>query len=168
MALCVTACRCFVKRSLESSVRPRYRMEGLQGISPFHFSLHSGCFSCFTTCSTSPCTCPFRHDRKIVKKRLLASSCPSFGSSVFPSIRPSVRMKKLASHWTEFHEISYFRNFRKCVQKIQVSLKPDKNEGYLHEDRNTYISDRIALIPSQNETYFRKSLENSEHTFCVQ
>ena len=32
VALCVTESRCFVKRSLESSVRPRYRMEGLQGI----------------------------------------------------------------------------------------------------------------------------------------
>ena len=31
VALCVTESRCFVKRSLESSVRPRYRMEGLQG-----------------------------------------------------------------------------------------------------------------------------------------
>ena len=28
----VTACRCFVKRSFESSTRPRYRISGLQGI----------------------------------------------------------------------------------------------------------------------------------------
>ena len=36
MALCLTAYRCFVKRSLESSARPKYRMEGLQGISSVH------------------------------------------------------------------------------------------------------------------------------------
>ena len=32
VALHVTAYRCFVKRSLESSTRPRYRIWGLQGI----------------------------------------------------------------------------------------------------------------------------------------
>jgi hypothetical protein len=33
VALCVTSFRCFVKRSLESSCRPRYLMCGLQGTS---------------------------------------------------------------------------------------------------------------------------------------
>jgi hypothetical protein len=30
--LCITECKCFVKRSLESSIRPRYLICGLQGI----------------------------------------------------------------------------------------------------------------------------------------
>jgi hypothetical protein len=50
--------------------------------------------------------------------------------SVRPSVRPSVRMKQLASHWTDFHEILYLRMFGKSVDKLQVSLKPDKNNGY--------------------------------------
>ena len=36
-------------------------------------------------------------------------------------------MEQLGSHWTDFHEIWYSRVFR----KIQVSLKSDKNNGYL-------------------------------------
>jgi hypothetical protein len=52
------------------------------------------------------------------EKRLLASSYLSF------------RMEQLGSHWTDFHEILYLRIFRKYVEKIQVSLKSDKNNGY--------------------------------------
>jgi len=40
--------------------------------------------------------------------------------SVCPSVRPSLRMKKLGSHWTEFHEILYLSIFRKTIEKIQV------------------------------------------------
>jgi len=32
VALCITECMCFVKRSLESSTRPRYLICGFQGI----------------------------------------------------------------------------------------------------------------------------------------
>jgi len=43
---------------------------------------------------------------------------------------PSVRMEQLGSHWTDFYEILYLRSLRKCVEKIQVSLIPDKYNGY--------------------------------------
>ena len=56
------------------------------------------------------------------EKRLLALSCPS--------ALPSVCMEQLGSHWTDFDEILYFRFFQKSVDKIQVSLKSDKNNGY--------------------------------------
>ena len=39
------------------------------------------------------------------------------------SVRPSVHMQQLASHWTDFCEIWYLSIFRKSVEKIQVSLK---------------------------------------------
>jgi len=39
-----------------------------------------------------------------------------------------VHMKQLSSHWTDFPEIS--KKFRNTVEKIQVSLKSDKNNGY--------------------------------------
>jgi hypothetical protein len=51
----------------------------------------------------------------------------SFGISV----RPSVRLEQLGSHWTNCHEILYLRIFRKSVEKIQVSLESDKNNRYL-------------------------------------
>jgi len=47
------------------------------------------------------------------------------------SIRPSLRMKHLGSHWTDFHENLYLNIFRKSVEKIQVSLNSAKNNGYV-------------------------------------
>jgi len=39
-------------------------------------------------------------------------------------------MKQLGYHWTDFHEILYLFTFRDNVEKIQVSLKTDNNNGY--------------------------------------
>ena len=44
---------------------------------------------------------------------------------------PSVRIEKLGSHLTDFHEMWYLSIFRKTVAKIQVSLKSGKNNGYI-------------------------------------
>jgi hypothetical protein len=38
-------------------------------------------------------------------------------------------MAELRSHWKDFQKI-WFEHFRTSVQKIQVSLKSDKNDGY--------------------------------------
>jgi hypothetical protein len=46
------------------------------------------------------------------------------------SLRPSVLMEQLGSHWTDFNEISYLSIVRKYVMKIEVLLKSDKNNGY--------------------------------------
>jgi hypothetical protein len=46
------------------------------------------------------------------------------------SVRPSVRMEKIGSHWTDFHDICYVSFFGKSVEKIQGSLKSDKNNGH--------------------------------------
>jgi hypothetical protein len=43
---------------------------------------------------------------------------------------PSFRMEQLGSHWTDFMKSGVLRIFRKSVEKIQVSLKSDKNNGY--------------------------------------
>ena len=50
------------------------------------------------------------------------------------SLRSSVRMEQLISHWTYFHENWYLIVFRKSVEKIQFELKYDKITGTLHED----------------------------------
>jgi len=39
-------------------------------------------------------------------------------------------MEQLGSHWMDFHEILHLSVFEKYVEKIQVSLKYDKNNGY--------------------------------------
>jgi hypothetical protein len=91
------------------------------------------------------------------EKRLLASSCLS--------VRPSVRMEQLGSYWTDFHEIWYLSIFRKSVEKIQVSLKSDKNNGYLL--KSYVICDNISLISSYKERYFRRSCIESQNKHCV-
>ena len=55
------------------------------------------------------------------EKRLLASSCLS--------VRVEQRVEQLGSHWMNFHEIWYL-NVRTSVEKVQVSLKSDKNNVY--------------------------------------
>jgi len=50
---------------------------------------------------------------------------------VCPSVRQSVRLEQFGSHWTDFHEIIYLRNYRNSVEKTDVSLKSDRNNGYL-------------------------------------
>jgi hypothetical protein len=63
-------------------------------------------------------------------------------------VRPSVRMEQLGSHWTDFHEIWNLCIFWKYVKEIQVSLKSDKNYGYLW--RPIYINENISLNSSSN------------------
>jgi len=72
--------------------------------------------------------------------------------SVSTSVRPLVCMEQLCSHRPDFHEILYWNIFRKYVQKIQVSLKSDKNNGHLHEDRSTFffIISRSILLTVRN------------------
>jgi hypothetical protein len=47
------------------------------------------------------------------------------------SVRLSVRTEKLDSHWAGFHEILNMSTERKSAKKIQVSLKFEKNNGYI-------------------------------------
>jgi hypothetical protein len=44
--------------------------------------------------------------------------------------RLSLCMQQIGFYWTDFREIWYSRIFRKSVEKIEVSLKSDKNNGY--------------------------------------
>jgi hypothetical protein len=47
------------------------------------------------------------------------------------SLRLSVRMEQLGSHWTDFDETLYLNCFeKKRVEKTQVSSKSDKINGY--------------------------------------
>jgi hypothetical protein len=57
-------------------------------------------------------------------------------------------MRQIAFQWKDFHEIWYLSNFRKSVEKIQVSLKSDKNNKYFTWRQYTclIISRWILLI----------------------
>jgi hypothetical protein len=50
-----------------------------------------------------------------------------------------VRLKKLRSHSTDYHEILYLSIFRKRVGEIPFSLKYDNDKGTLHEDLRTFM-----------------------------
>ena len=47
------------------------------------------------------------------------------------SVCPPVRMQQLCYNWKDFHEVLYLGIFHKSVEKILVSLKSDKNNGYV-------------------------------------
>jgi len=66
------------------------------------------------------------------------------------SVRPFVSKERLGSHKTDFHEIWYWGIFKKkTVQKIQVSLKPNKNNRYFTRTP-IYIFDHISLSYNNN------------------
>ena len=56
-------------------------------------------------------------------------------------------MKQLRSQGMDFEEILYFNIFWKPVEKMQVSLKFDKNNGYCIQTR-FHIYDNISLNSS--------------------
>jgi hypothetical protein len=104
-----------------------------------------------------------RRVRKIAKNDL-ASSC----LSVCPSVRPSVYPHGTTrSHCTDFHEIWHLRILRKSVEKIKVWLKPDKNDGTLHEDLHVFMKiSRWILCRIRNLS--DKCKRKHRHTFYVQ
>jgi hypothetical protein len=85
------------------------------------------------------------------EKRLLASSCLS--------VRPSVRMEQLGSHWTDFRESLYLRIFRKCVQKIQVSLISDNNKRYFTRTPTYIFLSYLAHLFLEWEMFQTKVVE---------
>ena len=66
----------------------------------------------------------------------------------------SVSMQQLCSRWKDFHEILYFGIFRKYVDKIQVSLKSDKNNGpFTLRPIYILIISRSFLLRMRNVSY---------------
>jgi hypothetical protein len=69
-------------------------------------------------------------------------------------------------HRTDFHGIWYLNIFRNHVEKIQVSLKPDKNNGTLLEDRHTFCDiSRSVLLRRKNISY--KIYKENQNTHFV-
>jgi hypothetical protein len=59
-------------------------------------------------------------------------------------------MEQLGCHWTDLHEILCLSIFRKSVEKTQVSLKSDKNNGYLREDLYIFMIPRLIFLRMRN------------------
>ena len=79
---------------------------------------------------------------------------------------PSSRMEQLGFNWTDIHEIWCLRIFRKSVEKLQVSLKWDKNNGHF-TCTPIYIFYHISLISSYNEICFRQWCRENKHTHLM-
>ena len=60
------------------------------------------------------------------------------------SVWPSIRMEQHGSHGTDFHEIWYLNIFQKSLEKVEISLKSDKNNSYFTW-RPVYMSDHMSL-----------------------
>ena len=83
-------------------------------------------------------------------------------------VRPPVHMEQLGSHYTDFHKNLYLRIFRKSVEKIQMSLKSDKNKRYFTW-RPIYIF--LAYLVHfflKLEILNKNVLENIKHPSCIQ
>jgi S-adenosylmethionine synthetase len=68
------------------------------------------------------------------------------------SVCPSVRLKQLGSHCTNFREISHLSIFRKSVQNIQVSSNYDKNSSSLYAEQLTFLMSPSVLCRMRDVT----------------
>ena len=84
------------------------------------------------------CSCHLRRFLKIAKRETV---------SFIVSVRLCARMEQLGTHGKYFHEIWRLNIFQKSVQKIQVTLKYYKNNGYFTW-RPMYINDSFSLNSS--------------------
>jgi hypothetical protein len=63
----------------------------------------------------------------------------------------------------EFSWNWYLRNCRKSVEKMHVSLKSDKNDGYFTR-RPMYIYDSPSMNSSQSDKYFGQNCRGNQNT----
>jgi hypothetical protein len=73
------------------------------------------------------------------------------------SVRPSVHMEQLGYHWTHFHELWYLSIFLRILEKIQVSLKSEKNKWHF-----TYL----AQFFLEWQMFQTKVVEVKKHIWC--
>jgi len=77
-----------------------------------------------------------------------------------------VRMERLGSHRTDFYEIWHLNIFRKSVEKIQVSLKSEKNnECFTCLPIHIFIISRSVLLRLRSDS--DKSCRENQNTHFV-
>jgi len=72
-------------------------------------------------------------------------------------------MKQFGSHWTDFHEILYLIIFQNYIEKIQVSLKSDKKNGYLYMKNNITFLIRCRLVLLKIKNVSGKSCRENQN-----
>jgi hypothetical protein len=79
------------------------------------------------------------------------------------SVRLSVRVEQHGFHRTDFLEILYFSIFGKSVEKVQVSLKSYKNNGYFTDRYTFMVVSRWILHRMRNisDKSFRENLDTN-------
>jgi hypothetical protein len=100
----------------------------------------------------------FRCVRKIAK-----SDC--YIRHVCLSVLPSVHMKQLGSHWTDFHEIWYLSTFQKSVEEFQVSWNLTRITGTLRDDVCTFMIISCRILIRMRSMADKTSRENQTHIF---
>jgi len=77
-------------------------------------------------------------------------------------------MEQFGSYWTDFHYILFLNILPRSVEKIQVSLKSDKNNGYFTW-RPIYIFEHSSLSSSQNKkcSVQKTTDDNKGHAHCM-
>ena len=70
------------------------------------------------------------------EKQVIASSC----LFVSPFVRPSFRMGKLGSHWTNLYEIWYLNIYLNLLKKLTFFFcNMKRTTGTLHGDHKTFL-----------------------------
>ena len=74
----------------------------------------------------------------------------------------SIHMEQLGSHWMDCYETWCSSIFKKSVKKTQVSLKSEKNNGYIARWQ-IYIYYNILLNSTQNEKCFSQICRENQN-----
>jgi len=82
------------------------------------------------------------------------------------SVRPSIRMEQLGSHWKDFHEIWHFSIFRKSIEKIQVSLKSARNNKHFTWSPIRIFLSYLAHFFLEREMFQTRFKKKSKHISC--
>ena len=70
-------------------------------------------------------------------------------------------------HWAYFHDIWNLAIFGKSVEKIQVSLKSDKNNGTLHKNQYTFLIISSSVLLRMRNVSDKSFRENRNTHFKV-
>ena len=98
-------------------------------------------------------------------RRFQNARCNDKNSS-YLSVRPSIRMEQLASHFTDIRDIWYLSIFWKSVEKMQASLISDKNNGYFTwRPIYIFIISRSVVLRMRNAS--NKSCGENQNTHLI-
>jgi hypothetical protein len=84
------------------------------------------------------------------------------------SLRLSVRMEQLASHWADFREIWFSSIFRKSVHKIQISYNSERKKELFYTEPNIHFPSYVAQFFLKLGIFQTNVVENIKYAFYIQ